>query len=139
MATKRVIAYFMHEVEEAAATASLRNPVRTESYVIGELDETRIGELQRAGLVVQELPPPGPAETPGRALDVAPGLRRGPRMATRGGPAAPLPADAPPPAGPAYFLVQLRGPLVEEWRADLGRMGVTLLEHVPRDSYKALL
>lgn len=140
MATKRVIAYFMHEVEEAAATASLRNAVHTESYVIGELDETKIAELQRAGLVVQELPEPGAAETPGRAFEIAPGLRRGPRIAGRGGPGAPVPAPDVPPAGrPAYYLIQLRGPLVEEWRAALRGIGVTLLEHVPRDSFKALL
>lgn len=138
MATKRVIAYYMHESEEGLASARLANAERTESYVVGEIEEGEIAALEQAGLVVQVMPEARAAETPGRAFDVAPGLRRrGP--VERGAPAAPLPGDAPPAGRPAYYLIQLAGPLLESWRAELAALGVALLEHVPRDSYKARL
>ena len=50
MATKHVIAYAMHETELAAAGPIVENAQWTESYVIGDVDEDRIEELERAGL-----------------------------------------------------------------------------------------
>ncbi len=139
MATKRVIAYYMHESEEAQASARMQNFERTESYLLGEIDEAEIAGLEAQGLVVQELAPESAAETPGRAFDVAPGLRRQGQV-ERGAPAAAaLAADVPPADRATYYLVQLSGPLLENWRDDLRNLGVTLLEHVPQNSYKALL
>lgn len=139
MATKRVIAYYMHEGEEAQASGRMKNVERTESYVLGEIDEADIAQLKAQGLVVQELPPETAAETPGRTFDVAPGLKRAGAV-ERGVPtAAALAADVPPTDRATYYLVQLSGPLLESWRVDLRNLGVTLLEHVPQNSYKALL
>ncbi|MBZ0115262.1 MAG: S8 family serine peptidase [Thermoanaerobaculia bacterium] len=139
MATKRVIAYYMHEGEEAQASAALQNIERTESYVLGEVDDAGLAQLRAQGLIVQELPAQTPAETPGRSFDVAPGLRRTGQV-ERGAPsAAVLASDIPPTDRPTYYLLQLAGPLIESWRADLLNVGVTLLEHVPPNSYKALL
>ena len=140
MARKRVIAYFMHETEEQAARARLQNVQSTESYVLGDIEESQIADLERDGLVVQEVAPPSDAETPGRAFDVLPGLRRtmGRAPGTRAAPEAAA-GDMPPVDRPTYYLVQLQGPLLEEWRASLANLGVRLLECVPRDSYTALL
>lgn len=138
MATKRVIAYYMHESEEGLASSRMQNVERTESYVLGEIDENDIAALEQGGLVVQELPAATPAETPGRSYDVIPGLKRhGPveRGVAAGAPAL----DVVPTDRPSYYLVQLAGPLLERWRNELAGAGVTLLEHVPRNSYKALL
>src|SRR5678815_4880073 len=76
MASKRVIAYFMHESEEGAANARLRNVQRTESYLLGDIDEKEIADLEKEGLLVQEIAPPEEAETPGRPFEVLPGVRR---------------------------------------------------------------
>ena len=59
MATKHVIAYAMHETELAAAGPIVENAQWTASYVIGDVDEDRIEELERAGLVVDEVAPAG--------------------------------------------------------------------------------
>ena len=141
MATKRVIAYFMHESEEGAAKAAIQNGSATESYVIGVVDDAQLAALRQMGIVVQELDTPSEAETPGRAFDVFPGVRRAGVGLTRAmPPAAGAPAlDVVPVNRPTYYLVQLRGPLLEENRAALLALGVRLLEHVPQDSYKALL
>jgi hypothetical protein len=55
MATKHVIAHAMHETERAAAAQLVENAQVTESYVIGDIDENRIVELEEAGLVVDEI------------------------------------------------------------------------------------
>lgn len=139
MATKRVIAYYMHENEEAQASARMRNFERTESFLLGEIDEGDITLLEAQGLVVQELPAASEPQTPGRTFDVAPGLRRRGGV-ERGLPeAAVLAADIPPAGRDTYYLVQLAGPLLEPWRDQLRAFGVTLLEHVPQNNYKALL
>lgn len=148
MATKRVIAYFMHESEQAAAAAALQNAVHTESYVLGDVDETQLAALRRQGLVVQEVAPPQPAETAGRGFEIFPGLRRagaGPtRSTTARAPAAPgapgaAAADVIPVDRPVYYLVQLREPLLEQQRAALAQLAVRLLERVPPEAYKARL
>ena len=53
MPKKRVLAYFMHEHEQAAAAASLENADVTDSFVCGDIDDTKIKELEAKGLVVQ--------------------------------------------------------------------------------------
>ena len=138
MGRKRVIAYFMHESEEGLASSRMRDAERTESYVMGEIDEADIAELERGGLVVQELPPATRAETPGRTFEVVRGLERRGRF-ERGAAAGAPPADVVPTDRSTYYLVELPGPLLEKWRSDLAAAGVKLLEHVPRNSYKALL
>jgi hypothetical protein len=40
---------------------------------------------------------------------------------------------------PNFYIIQLKGPLLESWRQQLGNMGVILLEHIPTNSYTAKL
>lgn len=141
MANKRVIAYFMHESEEGAARARLQNIESTESYLLGDIEESQIADLERAGLLVAEVAPPSEPETPGRPFEVLPGLRRT-TMGRAPGTVEAAPgagSDVPPLDRPTYYLVQLRGPLLEEWRSGLANLGARLLEYVPRNNYKALL
>lgn len=138
MTTKRIIAYYMHESEEAIASSLLRNYERTESYLVGEAEESVIADLRNRGLVVQELGPGTEAETPGRSFEVVPGVRRRGGV-ERGAPATVLAAEAPPADRPTYYLLQLAGPLIETWRSELRNLGIRLLEHVPQNCYKALL
>ncbi|MGD8245420.1 MAG: S8 family serine peptidase, partial [Anaerolineae bacterium] len=59
----------------------------------------------------------------------------------RGG-AQPAPRGAPSPVDltkPNFFLIRLRGPLMEEWRAQLRDLGVDLLEYIPLHNYTAKL
>ena len=59
MGTKHVIAYVMHEAERDLAAQQIENAQVTDSYVIGDIDEDRVEELEQAGLVVDEVPPAG--------------------------------------------------------------------------------
>lgn len=134
MAEKRVIVHFMHEEEMNEAVQSVRAAQATESYVIGDVDESEIPELEAKGLIVQTLEPPSGREETPAARAPAPRRRgRGPR------------ASAAPPAleiddtGTNFYLVALTAPLLEEWREALDGLQVRLLERVPPSSYTARL
>ena len=64
MATKRVIAYGMSDAELSAAAGRLAETVVTSSYVIGDIDEDAIPDLEATGVVVDDYAPE-PADDPG--------------------------------------------------------------------------
>lgn len=136
MAKKRIIAHFMHEDEEVAAVRAIENVQRTESYVLGEIDEADIPDLEAQGLIVQILEEEPEAETPGREVQPAPGaaVRRSVR-----GPSAKGLAPTIDRAKSNFYLIQLQGPLLEEWRSQLRSLRVKLLEYVPHNNYTARL
>ena len=81
---KRVIAYFMHESERTDASTMLKNVQVTDSYAIGDIDDARIVDLERKGLIVQPLHPPAADPTPTAALARSVelrGIRASPRAA----------------------------------------------------------
>ena len=83
MGTKHVIAYVMHEAERDLAAQQIENAQVTDSYVIGDIDEDRVEELEQAGLVVDELPPAGPAHDQRHGAGHHVGRERRPGMAAR--------------------------------------------------------
>lgn len=136
MGKKRIIAHFMHEHEEAAASQKMTQVERTEGYLVGEIDENDIPELMRRGVIIQVLEEEPEAETPGKEFELYPGVTR-PRAR------AVLPTTGLPPlmdpAKPKFYLIQLDGPLLESRRRSLENLGVELLEYVPRNNYTARL
>ena len=133
MGTKHVIAYVMHETERDLAARQIENAQVTESYVIGDINEDRIEELEQAGLVVDELPPPGRPTTNAMA--------RGTMSAERGVPGW-RPGDndeipAPEPGTPTQWLVSLTGPVMSDMRDAIAATGVELDEYVPNHAYVA--
>jgi len=69
MVKKRIIAHFMHEDELAAVKQKMPEGVETEAYVVGDVDEDDIPELQQQGIIVQEVQMPEEdvsPEAPGR-------------------------------------------------------------------------
>jgi len=134
MAKKRVIAHFMHESEQYEAMQSLGDAESTGSYVMGEIEESEIPQLEQKGLIVQSLDPqPAAAETPGTDWD----LRAVAPAAPAAG-AAPRDAEVDT-SGPNFYLVALSAPLLESSRLELEQLGVELLERIPPSSYTARL
>ena len=116
MATKHVIAYAMHEAELGEAARMVENAQVTESYVIGDIDEDRIEELERAGLVVDEVAPAGRPTTAAMArgtLSAETGVD-----GWRAGDEDEIPP--PEPGTPTQWLVSLNSPLMGEMREALG-------------------
>ena len=133
MATKHVIAYAMHETELAAAGPIVENAQWTASYGIGDVDEDRIEELERAGLVVDEVAPAGRPTTAAMArgtLAAETGVE-----GWRAGDDDEI-AQAEP-GSPTQWLVSLTSPLMGEMREALGATGAHLDEYVPHHAYVA--
>jgi subtilisin family serine protease len=141
MATKRIIAYFMHEAERDQARPLLQNAEETDSFLMGDIDEHSIAAVKNAGLIVEEM-----AAVPGlrspQSLEAVHGAMKTKLLSSRSstpmsGAAVSMSADTATDAG--FYLVQLRGPLVESWRIRLQRMGIELAERYPNRVYKARL
>jgi subtilisin family serine protease len=133
MGTKHVIAYAMDESERDTAAEMVDNAQVTESYVIGDIDEDRIEELERAGLVVDEVAPPGRPTTAAMArgtLSAETGVE-----GWRAGDEDEIPP--PEPGTPTQWLVSLNSPLMGDMRAALGATGAQLDEYVPHHAYVA--
>jgi hypothetical protein len=57
MAKIRVIAHAMNQEEINDAYRILENPQKTDAFVLGDIDETRLGDLRAAGLIVEPFVP----------------------------------------------------------------------------------
>src|SRR5688572_24815073 len=145
MAKKRVLAYFMHEHEQAAAAASLENADVTDSFVCGDIDETKIKELEAQGLVVQMVTDEvaesaAEAGTLGMAAGPSPRAMRVARTRARRGPpvararaAQPGPAGvAPAPAKESFYVVSFEGPILPRVQKSFRDLGVSLDERLDK-------
>ena len=133
---RRVIAYFMHEAERDAAQIRMKNFEVTDSYLVGEIDPVDIPALQADGLIIETLEERPQVETPGRDWEVLPGVRHRAlaEPTQRGLVEAPLDFTKP-----NFYLIQLAGPILEQWRERLTALKVDLLEYIPRNNYTARL
>jgi serine protease AprX len=134
MAKKRIIAYFMHESEQLAAAQLMPGAKITDSFAIGEIDENDENTLRREGLIIQEEPlaPPSPIGSRSFSLETpaAASLLKDTWIDTLQN-ATPSLVD--------YYVIRLRGPILEEWRQQLDATNVILLEWIPDRGYKARL
>jgi subtilisin family serine protease len=131
MATKHVIAYAMHENELSFAVQEVENAQVTDSYVIGDIDEDRIEELEHAGLVVDEVAPAGRPTTNAMARRTVSAAR---------GAQGWQPGDddeiPPPEAGtPTQWLLSLSSPLMGDMRDAITSTGTELDEYLPHHAY----
>ena len=131
MANKRVIAYFMHEDELYAAQEAMPTAQATDSFVIGEIDESAIGDLQQRGLIVEEMPTAPP---PPPLAGLSPALESANRDREMRG----IEPDFDP-TRPNTYTIVLAGPLLEEWRMRLADAQVEISEAVGPRQYTAVL
>jgi serine protease AprX len=134
MPVKRVIAYYMHESERAAAQDVGLIPIGepTASFILGEIDDSRIEELRDKGLIVQEeLPVSSSQDNPPAAGTL--------RALTFASELLPPVGDNEFPAADDYYRIWLNGPLLESTRQKLAAHGVTLREVMDSGAYKARL
>jgi len=131
MARQRIIAFYMHESEAAAASSLMHNAQATEGFMMGEVEEEDLPRLEAAGIIVQKLDQAErvlltePRAT--RILDVG-GLRA---MAAGVEFASLPPTRAFDPNRPNYYRVTLAGPLLEQWRVELDGLGVRIVDSLP--------
>jgi serine protease AprX len=137
MSKKQVIVHVMHEYETLSALKVMTDSEETESFVFGEIEENDIKKLRDQGLIVQEVG--GETSDGPTARDISFGqteesvrtvFSQNRSWTERG-------SDDIPQAGYNVYLIQLNGPLMDSWRAELEASGVKLLESVPPFSFTA--
>ncbi|MEA3291158.1 MAG: S8 family serine peptidase, partial [Pseudomonadota bacterium] len=138
MTTKQVIAYYLHENEQAEVGQAIHDAEFTDAYAVGEMDEAAIAALENQGIIVEVLDPHEEDQTPG-----GPGLEmRSFASATRGPAALEGMPQAPSlhPTKDNIFLVKLAGPvLLEPWREEIEGLGIRFDEYLPPAHYTASL
>jgi hypothetical protein len=122
----------MHEAERDLAAQQIENAQVTDSYVIGDIDEDRVEELEQAGLVVDEVAPAG-GPRPQRWRE-APGRPTG---ATTGGSLGRKRDTVPGARGADAVAGNLASPLMGEMRQTIAATGAQLDEYVPNHAYVA--
>lgn len=141
MSKKRVIVYVMHENEVAEAHKVVSEPEETESFVIGEVEESDIDNLREQGLIVQVLDEEefaGGMKKEDLRADVA-AMKSHATFAQQRVWTEREAKDVPHANISNVYLIQLTGPLIDKRRAGLEAMGVKLLESVPPYSFTAKL
>ncbi len=127
----------MHENEEGAAKNKLEDiEESTEGYILGYIEEAEIQDLENQGLIVQRIEESPKAETPGGDFNPMPGIdirqiRSNEKIRDV------IPDFIPDITKPNYYLIQLKGPLIERWKVELKGLGIDLLEYIPTNHYKA--
>lgn len=130
----------MDERELRAATSAMLNARITESYVAGEIDENRIENLRKQGLIIDDVSGGQKSiETPGRDSELLGGIKQVKTRATLLGGAANASLGPSELSVPRYYLIEIEGPLLEEVRSEFLQRGIELLEYVPHNSYTAKL
>ena len=142
----RVIAHGMHEAEIAKAKSVMPTGQATEAFVTGVADQAQIDEMHRGGLVVQKVaevddqnvPVDARAETPGAGTRTISGQFRS-RTISRTLERAPGAAAEVDLSRPNVYLIQIKGPLLPDYRQRLEALGVKLMEGYRNDFYSAFL
>jgi serine protease AprX len=141
----RVIVHGMNEDEFAAAERLISRPKRTPAFVTGEADENQIAELNAAHLIVDTLAEIDEQGRPLRARPEMPGtgtayfgLARATTFSTEMFQAGEA-ADLPEPTRSNVYLIQLNGPLLDDWKQALERLDVHLMQSYGDNCYSAFL
>lgn len=137
----KIIAHFMHEVEAMAAKTIMTDYEVTDSYLVGNIEANQIPALEQAGVIIEPISEEAPPETPsGEEFEP----RRAMLSSVGGGES--FKASSPPKmeapldlSRPNFYLIQMSGPLLEQWRQKLKDVGADLLEFLPPDSYSSRL
>lgn len=138
MATRKVIAYPMHEYEFGRISGRIRPSAQTESYIVGEMDDADIAQMTKDGLVIEVLDDPSPVAVSEPSSTSTP---RGELSSTmRATAARTLPGRGRDPVMHAskdnIFVLRIVGPcMLDEWRREVESLGATLMERLPDNGY----
>jgi subtilisin family serine protease len=148
MTERRIIANFFNDAARDKAREKMNAIEETESFLLGNIEDNDISYLQQQGIIVQKLDDSVPAETPGKVSQM-----KSREIATRNiisqdrsfdntktdsAPGMKTP-DLSNQSEPNFYIVQLKGPLLEEWRKQIKNLGVEFLAHIPYNHYTAKL
>ena len=149
MGIKKVKAYSLHEEEgdllnNMIKEKKITNQKKTDSFVIGDMDENDISHLQKQGLIVQVIEEKPIAKTPGAEAKMFNSMIKN-RSSLRDTAITDertiidLNSVSVDDTEPQYYLLKIDGPLLEEYRKVLENNNIILLEYIPTNNYTTKL
>ena len=134
MVKKTVLAYYFDEDEKSNIQKLIPDCEVTDAFLFGDIEENSMKELELDGILIDVL---GEiiTETPGihmRKGIIAKGDKTYDELFENTGPRFDLKKSN-------YYLIQLKGPLLETWKKKLKDQKIQLLEHFPGNSFTAKL
>ena len=137
----QVIVHTMSDDEAGLARSLMQATTTTDSFVVGTTDQAGLDQMRTKGLTVQPADAGGPAaalpETPGLGAATFHGMRRASLFASRNFTIPEL--DTVDLTKPNVYLVQIPGPLLEDYRGRLKAAGAELMETFGGSYYSAFL
>ncbi len=142
---KRIIAYYMHEYELAKALEFIKNPFVTEGFVKGEVSEKEIDDLKKNNIIFSFLEDKLQIETPGsikkeiktQKLNINWDNANFDNILSSAEEKNKIIDEIP--KFPAYYLLTIDGPLLEDYKKAIIEKGIELLQYFPENTYTALL
>ncbi|HKG88773.1 MAG TPA: hypothetical protein VKA95_10630, partial [Nitrososphaeraceae archaeon] len=129
MVKKRVIANYFSDIARDKAKEKIDQPYVTDSFILGEIDETDIPLLKKEqGIIIEILDDKRLVETPGRASRFNTDIDL--EVAASGT------IDE---VQPNFYVIEVKGPLLKEWRSQIDEIGVKLLASIPYHNFTAKL
>lgn len=137
---KRVIAYYFTDTEEATLMNRIKDAVRTESYVVGNIEDADLERLLEEKIIIHTLRSDDPKEKPRNTIifpvftDVAGGY-------------VDISPDIdmlfPKRSGvydfPDYYLITLDSPLLDQYRKQLEKYGTSIISKTGENEYILLV
>ena len=148
MTSKRIIANFFSNSARDKAREKMSDIEETESFLFGQIDENNIPLLQEQGLIVQTLDDSVTAETPGLASQnlqevitrsIIPHDKYFDNTKIDSASNMEIPKDFVDGSKTNFYLIGLKGPLIEKWRKQISSLGVEFIAHIPYNHYTAKL
>ena len=149
MVLKKVKAYHLHETEadlvnQMINTKKITNEKKAGSFVIGDMDENDIPDLQKQGLIVQVIEDEPIVNTPGTDAKMFTSMMKNRSSfndvtKTDKRSFIDLNSISIDDTEPQVYLLKLDGPLLEEYRKVLENNNIMLLEYIPTNNYTTKL
>jgi serine protease AprX len=135
MVNKRVLVNFFNEAARDKVREKVQQRSETDSFIIGEIDENDIPNLQQQqGLIVEALDDNiRVVETPGRTNELSSsGFLISARITE------PI-TESIDQTKPNFYIIKFKGPLLDGWRRQIDNLGVRLIESIPYYNFTANL
>lgn len=125
-----VLAYYYHQDEEDHIRQYLTEPIKTDSFIFGFIEAKDLSLLKKEGILVDILTDSATA---------AKGIPRNMQSSVPGKRFFHFKADLPDPASSSktnYYLIRLKGPLLETWKKALEAEKIEIVENLQNNIYK---
>lgn len=132
-----VYAHFLHSKQKAELKEIMPGAAETDSFLYGKIDPKKIKKYEKNGIHFEEILEEKQIPTPGiQAQRVVPLVAKKLNVATRKTKTPRLSVDK---KTTTYYLIQLDGPLLDEWRTSFQDLNVIFTQRISINNFIAKL